>query len=185
GAGDRAPVRTGGRGDRRGMRVLVTGASGTFGRAICARLSGLGARVVGLDAAPRPGDPVEVIACDVTDDAAVPAAVEAAIGRLGAASRPTTRAPRPDSRAQIALPNVPDAPVTRTRMPRGSRRPPVLTGAGWRAPSRRGAATPRSASLMRVLSSRSVGVKGRAPRASRARPALASRGRSATYRSKS
>lgn len=79
----RAPVRTGGRRDPRGMRVLVTGASGTFGRAICARLSGLGARVVGLDAAPRPGDPVEVIACDVTDDAAVPAAVEAAIGRLG------------------------------------------------------------------------------------------------------
>ncbi|XRQ13646.1 SDR family NAD(P)-dependent oxidoreductase [Actinomadura welshii] len=69
--------------DPRGMRVIVTGASGTFGRAISARLAGLGARVVGLDAAPKPDDPVEVIACDLTDDAAVPAAVEAAIGRLG------------------------------------------------------------------------------------------------------
>ncbi|MEU8345113.1 SDR family NAD(P)-dependent oxidoreductase [Spirillospora sp. NPDC048832] len=76
------PRPTGGR-DPRGLRVLVTGASGTFGRAICARLSGRGARVVGLDLAPRPDDPVEVLACDITDDAAVPAAVAAAIERLG------------------------------------------------------------------------------------------------------
>ncbi|TDC67595.1 SDR family NAD(P)-dependent oxidoreductase [Actinomadura sp. GC306] len=79
-AGERRPP---GERDPRGLRVLVTGASGTFGRAISARLTGLGARVVGLDAAPRPDDPVEVIACDLTDDAAVPAAVAAAIERLG------------------------------------------------------------------------------------------------------
>ncbi|MFI0351697.1 SDR family NAD(P)-dependent oxidoreductase [Actinomadura sp. 9N407] len=69
--------------DPHGMRVIVTGASGTFGREICARLDALGARVVGLDLAPRADDPVEVLACDITDDAAVPAAVAEAIGRLG------------------------------------------------------------------------------------------------------
>jgi NAD(P)-dependent dehydrogenase (short-subunit alcohol dehydrogenase family) len=69
--------------DPRGLRVVVTGASGTFGRAICARLDALGARVVGLDLAPRADDPVEVLACDITDDEAVPVAVAAAIGRLG------------------------------------------------------------------------------------------------------
>ncbi|MFB4309063.1 SDR family NAD(P)-dependent oxidoreductase [Actinomadura sp. GTD37] len=69
--------------DPRGMRVVVTGASGTFGRAIGARLSGLGARVVGLDVAPRPDDPVDVLPCDLTDDDAVPAAAAAAIERLG------------------------------------------------------------------------------------------------------
>ncbi|MEV0663698.1 SDR family NAD(P)-dependent oxidoreductase [Actinomadura luteofluorescens] len=69
--------------DPHGMRVLVTGASGTFGRAICARLSELGAHVVGLDLTPREDDPVEVLACDLTDDDAVPAAAAEAIGRLG------------------------------------------------------------------------------------------------------
>ncbi|MFC7531485.1 SDR family NAD(P)-dependent oxidoreductase [Actinoplanes sp. GCM10030250] len=69
--------------DPRGMRVLVTGASGTFGRAVSARLDALGARVVGLDLAPRPDDPALVLACDITDDDAVPVAVDAAIGRLG------------------------------------------------------------------------------------------------------
>ncbi|MEU5994336.1 SDR family NAD(P)-dependent oxidoreductase [Spirillospora sp. NPDC047418] len=73
---------SGGR-DPRGMRVIVTGASGTFGRAIGTRLTGLGARVVGLDVAPRPDDPIDVIACDLTDDDAVPAAVAAAVERLG------------------------------------------------------------------------------------------------------
>ncbi|WP_198653333.1 SDR family NAD(P)-dependent oxidoreductase [Actinocorallia populi] len=73
----------GGRRDARGLRVIVTGASGTFGRAICARLSGLGAHVVGLDAAPREDDPVEVLACDLTDDERVPEAVAEAVGRLG------------------------------------------------------------------------------------------------------
>jgi NAD(P)-dependent dehydrogenase (short-subunit alcohol dehydrogenase family) len=69
--------------DPRGMRVLVTGASGTFGRAICARLDALGARVVGLDLAPRVNDPVEVLPCDITDDHAVRAAVTEAISLLG------------------------------------------------------------------------------------------------------
>ncbi|MFI6990847.1 SDR family NAD(P)-dependent oxidoreductase [Nonomuraea wenchangensis] len=69
--------------DARGLRVLITGASGTFGRAISARLAGLGAHVVGLDLAPRADDPVEVLACDITDDAAVPDAVAAAVAKLG------------------------------------------------------------------------------------------------------
>ncbi|MFC0602508.1 SDR family NAD(P)-dependent oxidoreductase [Streptomyces palmae] len=73
----------GGRRDARGLRAIVTGASGTFGRAICARLAEQGARVVGLDLVPRPEDPVEVLACDITDDASVPTAVAAAIDRLG------------------------------------------------------------------------------------------------------
>lgn len=69
--------------DPRGLRVLVTGASGTFGRALAAELSARGAHVVGLDVAPRDDDPVEVLACDLTDDAAVPAAVAVALERLG------------------------------------------------------------------------------------------------------
>ncbi|GAB2827730.1 hypothetical protein GCM10022221_27510 [Actinocorallia aurea] len=73
----------GGRRDPRGLRVIVTGASGTFGREICARLTRLGAHVVGLDVAPRDDDPVEVVACDLTDDASVPAAVAEAVARLG------------------------------------------------------------------------------------------------------
>ncbi|WP_218957155.1 NAD-dependent epimerase/dehydratase family protein [Streptomyces sp. UH6] len=32
-----------------GRRVIVTGASGTFGHALCRRFAGLGADVVGLD----------------------------------------------------------------------------------------------------------------------------------------
>ncbi|RMI29257.1 SDR family NAD(P)-dependent oxidoreductase [Nocardia stercoris] len=69
--------------DPHGLRVLVTGASGTFGRAICGRLAAMGAHVVGLDVAPRPDDPVEVLACDLTDDIDVPRAVAAAVERLG------------------------------------------------------------------------------------------------------
>jgi NAD(P)-dependent dehydrogenase (short-subunit alcohol dehydrogenase family) len=73
----------GGRRDARGLRVLVTGASGTFGRAVSSELTALGAHVVGLDVAPRPDDPVDVVACDLSDDDAVPEAVAEAIGRLG------------------------------------------------------------------------------------------------------
>ncbi|NGN94519.1 SDR family NAD(P)-dependent oxidoreductase [Nocardioides sp. KC13] len=69
--------------DATGLRVLITGASGTFGRALARELTGRGARVVGLDVAPRDDDPVPVIACDLTDDDAVPAAVATAMGRLG------------------------------------------------------------------------------------------------------
>ncbi|MDN4172060.1 SDR family NAD(P)-dependent oxidoreductase [Nocardioides sp. SOB77] len=69
--------------DATGLRVLVTGASGTFGRALAADLTARGAHVVGLDVAPRPDDPVPVIACDLTDDDAVPVAVAAALEQLG------------------------------------------------------------------------------------------------------
>ncbi|MBQ0986477.1 SDR family NAD(P)-dependent oxidoreductase [Streptomyces sp. F63] len=72
-----------GRRDAHGLRVIVTGASGTFGRALSARLTELGAHVVGLDLAPGPDDPVEVLACDLTDDAAVPGAVADALAQLG------------------------------------------------------------------------------------------------------
>ncbi|GAB2874546.1 SDR family NAD(P)-dependent oxidoreductase [Nocardioides pacificus] len=69
--------------DATGLRVLVTGASGTFGRAISAELTALGATVVGLDVAPRADDPVPVLACDLTDDDAVPVAVAEVIAQLG------------------------------------------------------------------------------------------------------
>jgi NAD(P)-dependent dehydrogenase (short-subunit alcohol dehydrogenase family) len=63
-------------------RALVTGASGAFGTALRAELRLRGWKVAGLDLEPDPSDP-DVLACDVTDGAAVPAAVEAAIERLG------------------------------------------------------------------------------------------------------
>jgi NAD(P)-dependent dehydrogenase (short-subunit alcohol dehydrogenase family) len=60
----------------------VTGASGAFGTAARAELRRRGWRVAGLDLSPDPADD-EVLACDVTDDQAVPAAVAEAIERLG------------------------------------------------------------------------------------------------------
>jgi NAD(P)-dependent dehydrogenase (short-subunit alcohol dehydrogenase family) len=66
-----------------GLRVLVTGASGTFGRAISSALIERGAVVMGLDLAPQPDDIVEVIACDITDDASVDRGVARALDRLG------------------------------------------------------------------------------------------------------
>ena len=69
--------------DASGLRVLVTGASGTFGTAISTELSKRGASVVGLDLIPREDESLPVIACDLTDDDAVPAAVAQAITRLG------------------------------------------------------------------------------------------------------
>jgi NAD(P)-dependent dehydrogenase (short-subunit alcohol dehydrogenase family) len=60
-------------------RVLVTGAAGGFGSPTLTRLREQGARVVGLDVAG--GD--DVLACDITDTAAVEVAVEEAVGRLG------------------------------------------------------------------------------------------------------
>ncbi|WP_205696530.1 SDR family oxidoreductase [Conexibacter sp. SYSU D00693] len=69
--------------DATGMRVLVTGASGTFGRAVGEALVARGARVAGLDAAPRDDDPFAVLRCDLTDDDAVPGAVAAAVAALG------------------------------------------------------------------------------------------------------
>ena len=69
--------------DATGLRVLVTGASGTFGRALCRALTEQGAYVIGLDLAPRDDDPVEVLVCDITDDDAVPQVVATAVERLG------------------------------------------------------------------------------------------------------
>jgi NAD(P)-dependent dehydrogenase (short-subunit alcohol dehydrogenase family) len=69
--------------DAVGRRVLVTGASGTFGRAISSALTERGAVVIGLDLTPQPDDTVEVIACDVTDDASVDRGMARALDRLG------------------------------------------------------------------------------------------------------
>ncbi len=69
--------------DASGQRVLVTGASGTFGRAIAAALTQRGSRVVGLDLSPRDDDVIEVLACDITDDASTAEGVARAIHRLG------------------------------------------------------------------------------------------------------
>jgi NAD(P)-dependent dehydrogenase (short-subunit alcohol dehydrogenase family) len=61
---------------------LVTGASGAFGTELRAALRERGWKVAGLDLRPDPDD-AGVLACDVTDDAAVPGGVAAAIDRLG------------------------------------------------------------------------------------------------------
>jgi NAD(P)-dependent dehydrogenase (short-subunit alcohol dehydrogenase family) len=74
---------TGPQEDAAGKRVLVTGASGTFGRAIAEALTARGAHVVGLDLRPREDDPVHVIAADITQDDSVQAAVAQAIEELG------------------------------------------------------------------------------------------------------
>ncbi|MFF6787734.1 NAD(P)-dependent dehydrogenase (short-subunit alcohol dehydrogenase family) [Streptomyces filamentosus] len=69
--------------DPRGRRVLVTGASGTLGRALGERLVRAGADVVGLDLRPSGDEPFPVLGCDVTDDASVAAAVAEALELLG------------------------------------------------------------------------------------------------------
>ena len=69
--------------EARDKRVIVTGASGTFGRAVTRALTDRGSNVVGLDLAPRPDDPVQVIAADITQDESVTSAVEQAIDELG------------------------------------------------------------------------------------------------------
>jgi NAD(P)-dependent dehydrogenase (short-subunit alcohol dehydrogenase family) len=69
--------------DVRGKRVLITGASGTIGRALGARLVAAGAQVVGLDLRPSGDDLFPIIECDVTDDASVSAAVADAVARMG------------------------------------------------------------------------------------------------------
>lgn len=66
-----------------GRRVLVTGASGTFGRLLCTRLARAGARVVGVDLTADAIGTIPVIACDLTDGSAVPDAVGRAIELLG------------------------------------------------------------------------------------------------------
>lgn len=74
---------TGKRADATGLRVLVTGASGTIGRELGVRLQDLGAAVVGLDVAPKADDPFEVLACDVTDDVDAATGTAKAIELLG------------------------------------------------------------------------------------------------------
>ncbi|MEZ5184882.1 MAG: SDR family NAD(P)-dependent oxidoreductase [Candidatus Nanopelagicales bacterium] len=69
--------------DARGKRVLITGASGTFGRAIADAFVARGAHVVGLDLRPQPEDQIEVVACDITDDQSVVTGVAKAIELLG------------------------------------------------------------------------------------------------------
>ena len=69
--------------DASGKRVLITGASGTFGRAIAVELTRRGAAVIGLDVAPHDDDPVPVIACDLASDESVAAAVPDALAHLG------------------------------------------------------------------------------------------------------
>jgi NAD(P)-dependent dehydrogenase (short-subunit alcohol dehydrogenase family) len=63
-------------------RALVTGASGAFGTELRSALRERGWRVAGLDLRSDPHDD-DVLSCDITDDDAVPAAVAAAIERLG------------------------------------------------------------------------------------------------------
>jgi NAD(P)-dependent dehydrogenase (short-subunit alcohol dehydrogenase family) len=60
----------------------VTGASGAFGSALRGELRSRGWTVAGLDLRPDEGDG-EVLACDVTDDSAVPGAVAQAVEQLG------------------------------------------------------------------------------------------------------
>ena len=67
-----------------GRRVLVTGAGGTIGQALCEALTAKGARVVGLDL--RPGTvagSVTVLACDLTSPTDVAAGVATAVEALG------------------------------------------------------------------------------------------------------
>lgn len=67
-----------------GKRAVVTGASGTFGRAFAAALQDRGARVVGLDLDPSSPDPgTPLLACDVTDEASVQTACAEAVDLLG------------------------------------------------------------------------------------------------------
>lgn len=64
-------------------KILITGASGVFGRAISQHFLEREAHVVGLDLMPREDDPVHVIACDITNDESVEAGVREALVRLG------------------------------------------------------------------------------------------------------
>ena len=69
--------------DPRGLRILLTGASGTFGRATAAALADRGSTVVGIDVAPRGDEQFSVHHCDVADEVSVMAAVTDAVDELG------------------------------------------------------------------------------------------------------
>lgn len=66
-----------------GRRIVVTGAAGTFGRAMTERFRAAGAEVVGLDVAVPTDVDSPVVACDLTDDASVESAVAKAVELLG------------------------------------------------------------------------------------------------------
>jgi NAD(P)-dependent dehydrogenase (short-subunit alcohol dehydrogenase family) len=100
--------------DATGLRVLVTGASGTFGQAVSARLTALGAHVIGLDVSPSPDPRITVLPCDITDDGSVESAVAEALGRLGGLDvlinnagiggpAPAERAPGEEVRRQLDI----------------------------------------------------------------------------------
>ncbi|GAA3409461.1 SDR family NAD(P)-dependent oxidoreductase [Streptosporangium vulgare] len=114
-----------------GRRILVTGAAGTFGRAMSARFTAQGARVVGLDIVDtaRPGDSdIPIIACDITSQESVDAAVAEAAALLGGidllvnnAGRggpaPAELAPGEEVEAQLRLNLLGAWRVTATVMP--------------------------------------------------------------------
>jgi len=111
-----------------GRRILVTGAAGTFGRAMSARFTAQGARVVGLDIA-RPDDAdIPLITCDITSQKSVDAAVAEAVALLGGidllvnnAGRggpaPAELAPGEEVEAQLRLNLLGAWRVTATVMP--------------------------------------------------------------------
>lgn len=71
---------------RKGMRVLVTGAAGSIGASLCARLTECGAAVVGLDVTASGGAEaagVRMLTVDLADPDATGSAVAEAIATLG------------------------------------------------------------------------------------------------------
>ncbi|MFN4353280.1 SDR family NAD(P)-dependent oxidoreductase [Parvibaculum sp.] len=64
-------------------RVVVTGAASGIGKAIAEAFAKEGAMTIGLDLAPQSGDGFDILAADVTDEAAVNAGVAEAAARLG------------------------------------------------------------------------------------------------------
>src|SRR2546430_16162195 len=87
-------------------RVLVTGAAGGFGSPTVTQLRERGAQVVGLDVAGGDG----VLVCDITDTAAVEAAVVEAVRRVGGAG---ARGPHPRPRLPHHGGRPPPAPPPR------------------------------------------------------------------------
>ncbi|MEU4403620.1 SDR family NAD(P)-dependent oxidoreductase [Streptosporangium sp. NPDC023963] len=114
-----------------GRRILITGAAGTFGRAMSARFTAQGAHVVGLDIVDtaRPdGSGIPIIACDITSQESVDAAVAEAAALLGGidllvnnAGRggpaPAELAPGEEVEAQLRLNLLGAWRVTATVMP--------------------------------------------------------------------
>lgn len=112
--------------------VIITGAAGGIGSATAEALRERGDRVVGLDLEPAE----DVIACDVTDQASVDAAVAGAIKRLGGdldalvncagIGIPQSAAQRPDERAL----RVVDVNLLGTRRVTAAAMPALLASRG-------------------------------------------------------